>query len=178
MKYKVGLALLLSCYMGAASAKTTTEKLGDVLQLAVPAAAFAGTAFYEDGYDGMMQLGESAVTSEVATLALKNTVRRRRPNGHCCDSFPSGHTSIAFMGAAFIQKRYGWEYALPAYLAASYVGYSRVLADKHYTSDVVAGAVVGTLSSFYFTKPYEVAGAQVTPVVGAGYYGFNISKRW
>lgn len=75
------------------------------------------------------------------------------------------------MGAGFIHERYGWKYAIPAYVA-----YNRVQADKHYTEDVVAGAVTGTLSSFYFTEPYK--GFSITPVAEKDFYGVNISRAW
>ena len=59
------------------------------------------------------------------------------------------------MGAAFIHKRYGWKYSIPVYVGATFVGYSRVQADKHFVEDVIAGATVGIFSSFYFTKSYK-----------------------
>ena len=80
------------------------------------------------------------------------------------------------MGAAFIHERYGWKYAVPAYIAATYVGYSRVEADKHYVEDVVVGAAIGIVSSFVFTTPYK--GLEITPVAGNGYYGLHISSSW
>jgi membrane-associated phospholipid phosphatase len=54
-----------------------------------------------------------------------------------------------------MRKRYGWEYGIPAYAAASFVAYSRVEAREHYAHDVIAGAGIGILSSYIFTKPYK-----------------------
>ncbi len=51
---------------------------------------------------------------------------KERPNGACCESFPSGHTSTAFMGMAFIHERYAWKYAVHAYISTAYVGHTRV----------------------------------------------------
>ena len=47
------------------------------------------------------------------------------------------------------------EYGVPAYAAASFVAYSRVESREHYPRDVVAGAGIGILSSYIFTKPYK-----------------------
>lgn len=80
------------------------------------------------------------------------------------------------MGASFIHERYGLEYAIPAYVAATFVGYSRVQAKKHYIHDVLAGAALGSATSFYFTKPYK--GATVTPVADSGFYGVVVSSDW
>lgn len=44
---------------------------------------------------------------------------------------PSGHTSAAFQGDAFIHKRYGFDYAIVPYMGAIFTGYSRVHANKN-----------------------------------------------
>jgi membrane-associated phospholipid phosphatase len=80
------------------------------------------------------------------------------------------------MAATFIQQRYGWQYGLPAYVAASYVGYTRVASDQHYLEDVLAGAAIGALAGWYFTQPYE--GITVTPIAGNGVYGLYVSGQF
>jgi membrane-associated phospholipid phosphatase len=87
----------------------------------------------------------------IVTVALKHAVDETRPNGGRY-SFPSGHASFAFTGAEFIRKEYGWEWGLPAYAAASFVAWSRVEANKHYTRDVLAGAAVGILANHDFWR--------------------------
>ena len=159
------LSLPLCFVSTSVEAKSTTQTAGDVLQLAVPLASFASTLLVEDDYTGSIQFAKALVATSLTTIAIKNIVNEQRPNGNCCDSFPSGHTSVAFMGASFIQFRYGWKYSIPAYAAATFVGYSRVDANEHYTRDVVAGAAVGILSSYFFTSPYK--NINITP------YAFN-----
>jgi hypothetical protein len=148
------------------------EKAGSLLQYGIPATAFLATwlldpldadtrdaAAVDDAepahplllmggtprHDLMLALGRTWL----ATEALKFATNETRPNGGP-RSFPSGHTSIAFAGAEFIRKEYGWGWALPAYLGAGFVGWSRVQAKKHYTHDVIAGAVVGVLANHDF----------------------------
>ena len=96
---------------------------------------------------------------------LKHTVRRERPDGSDTNSFPSGHTSASFQGASFIHFRYGLKYAIIPYLGAAFVGYSRVQADKHYVSDVLAGAAIGAGFAWFFTKPYKFNDLLIKPVV-------------
>jgi membrane-associated phospholipid phosphatase len=131
-------------------AKGNIEKTGDVFQYMLPAIAF-GATFYMGDDEGRTQFYKSFASTVAATGLLKNAINATRPNGNCCESFPSGHTSAAFQGAAFIHARYGIEAALPAYAAATFVGYSRVEANKHYVRDVVAGAAIAIGASFYFT---------------------------
>ena len=96
--------------------------------------------------------GKGFVFNTVLTLGLKEVVKKERPNGENLNSFPSGHTSVTFQSAAFMQKRYGWKYGIPAYAIAAYTGFSRVYVDKHFVEDVAVGAVIGIVSSYIFTR--------------------------
>jgi len=88
--------------------------------------------------------------SVISTHTLKRLIGKERPNGGRY-GFPSGHTSAAFTGAAFLQKRYGWRVGTPSYLAASFVGWSRVCANKHDYWDVLEGTILGVSCSYVFT---------------------------
>jgi len=151
------------------------EDDGSFMRTLIPAVAY-GTTFYMHDRDGRMQFYKSFFTNLGTTYALKALISKERPNGQDDDSFPSGHTSVAFQGAAFIHKRYGLKWAAAAYAGAAYVGWRRVDTDNHYTVDVVAGAAIGIASSFVFTKPYK--GFEATPLAANGIYGVAISKRW
>jgi len=125
------------------------KTLSHVLALGLPAVA-GGISLARDDTPGLYQLANEAFTL-AATELLKLTVQEVRPNGRDDKSFPSGHTSVSFAAAQYMQMRGGWEYGVPAYIAASLVGYSRVRADEHYWADVLAGAALGIASSYYFT---------------------------
>ena len=128
---------------------------------------------YNSDWKGVLEGAESAVLIGGVTTGLKFAVNEKRPNGGN-HSFPSGHASFSFATSEFIRKRYGWEYGIPAYFAASFVGYSRIEANDHYTHDVVAGAFLGILSSYFFTTPYE--GWHVQVGVGGKYYGIMLRR--
>jgi membrane-associated phospholipid phosphatase len=147
---------------------------GDILQLALPATAAGLTLGYQDGA-GALQFGESAGVTLGVTYTLKYTVNERRPNGGS-QSFPSGHTSISFCSAEFMRKRYGWEYGIPAYAAATFVAYSRVEAKAHHPHDVIAGAAIGFASSYLFTRPYKGWHAELD--TDGKYYGFKVTHTW
>src|SRR5512142_2772365 len=154
----VGLVVAL-CLLGPGparvQAKTATETLGDIGQIAVPAAGLAVAGLKHDG-KGVVQLAESLGSTLALVYILQPTVDRTRPNGGS-QSFPSGHAASAFAGAAFLQIRYGWIYGVPATAAAVFVGYSRVESRGHWTSDVVAGGAIGVAANLVFTRRYHKA---------------------
>lgn len=171
----MALTALVFAMPSPAQASDKTERAGDILMLALPLSGFAAAVVKKDR-QGQIQFAKSLGTNLAVTLLLKSAVDKQRPNGECCDSFPSGHASVAFSGATFIHRRYGIRYGIPAYLTASFVAYSRVASDKHYVEDVVAGAAIGVLSSYFFTSRYE--GFEVTPVVAGDFLGLSVRKRW
>ena len=171
--FAVGLLLLILSVLPA-SASDSIETAGNILQLVLPATAAGLTLGYQDGA-GALQFGESAGLTLGVTYTLKYTVDETRPNGGG-QSFPSAHSSISFCSAEFMRKRYGWEYGLPAYAAATFVGYSRVESREHHTYDVVGGAAIGMVSSFIFTKPYK--GWRLEPETNGRYFGFKLSRDW
>jgi membrane-associated phospholipid phosphatase len=150
-----------------------TETSGDVLRIAIPAAALGLTVKRHDP-EGRRQFYKAFGTNVAATWALKEAVDKERPNGMGNDAFPSGHTSTAFQGAAFIHRRYGIRTAWPAYALATYTGWTRVDADQHDEADVLAGAALGIASSFLFTHrmpQVNVAATFEHGVIGIGVSG-------
>lgn len=143
----------------------------DVILVALPAAALATTLVLQD-WEGLKEGAISAGVTIGATLLLKYTVKEQRPDFSNNHSFPSGHSSITFASATFIGKRYGWKYSIPAYALSTYTAWGRVYGKKHHWWDVVAGAAIGTASSFIFTHPYmkkhEVALVPVATDTSAG----------
>jgi len=107
------------------------------------------------------------------TSVLKVAVGRERPNGQDERSFPSGHASNAFALAAVVERHYGWKAGIPAYALAAAVGASRLQRNKHYLSDVLAGATLGYIVGRTVVRvngrPLEKAGGprvSFNPVVG------------
>jgi len=156
--------------------RSNSEKAGDVLTLLIPAMALGATLYTED-YNGSIEFLKAYGATATATQILKYTVREQRPNNSdSYTSFPSGHSSSAFSGASFIHKRYGLSYAIPAYIGAIYTAYSRVKAEKHYTKDVIAGAILGMGFSWYFVSPYK--NVEVTPTVNKDTYGLQVQYHY
>lgn len=146
-----------------------------MIQIAIPAIAY-GSTFYLDDTEGRQQFYQSFATNLLITHGLKHTIDKKRPNGGD-HAFPSGHTSAAFQGAGFIHKRYGLKYAVPAYVGATFVGYSRIEAKKHDVADVLAGATLGVLSSMYFTKTYQ-NNTHISVMISPEYTGVQLYRRF
>lgn len=148
------LSYILACYASISfSYALTTKQAGDIGRYAIPLTS-AGISLCMLDFEGIFQLGLSAGIVQGATEGLKALTDERRPNGGCCNSFPSGHTSSAFTGASYIQFRYGALYSIPFYAAATYVAYSRVHVQAHYVHDVLAGAALGIVGTYLSTTKY------------------------
>ena len=143
----LGAAAILPCQTHALDSMTRN---GNVLTVALPTVA-AGLTLANGDMEGLTQLVKSEAATLVIVEVLKSSTHQTRPNGKDDKSFPSGHTAVAFSAAQYMQMKGGWEYGVPAYLAASYVGNSRVEAREHRWRDVVAGAATGVLTTYYFT---------------------------
>ncbi len=81
---------------------------------------------------------------------IKHTAKEMRPDGTSANSWPSGHTATAFVGATLLHKEYGltrspW-YSVAGYGVATATGVMRVLNNRHWISDVLSGAGLGILS--------------------------------
>lgn len=130
-------------------------------------------------YDGTGEWAEGALWTSFATHTLKLAVSEERPNRIDNNSFPSGHTSAAFQGAAFLQMRYGWAYGMPAYAAASFVGYSCVHGKYHYWHDVAAGAALAVGVQYIITDMGKsVRNLVVAPIIEKKSYGLYASMTY
>ncbi len=126
----------------------------DVVQyapLALPWVAKLAGAPTRSGWGRMaVSQGVGAVVMAGLTRGLKHTVDEQRPDGSDDHSFPSGHTAWAFFGATVAARELGhispW-YTMGAYTVATGVGISRVIENRHFPTDVVAGAGIGILSA-------------------------------
>jgi membrane-associated phospholipid phosphatase len=155
--------------------KSNTEKIGDFLTFAIPAAAY-GSTFYMDDAEGREQFYWVYGTTMGTTVALKYAVKEKRPDNDDEDSFPSGHTASAMVGATFIHKRYGFSYAIPAYIGAIYTGYSRIQVNRHHPHDVLVGAIIGAASSWYFVDPMKKL--NIVPIIDSEYQGVSVKYRF
>jgi membrane-associated phospholipid phosphatase len=118
---------------------------GSTVIVPLSALLFTAGRFSHDGrlraatYDAL----QATIVTGAYTFGLKTAVSRTRPDGSNDLSFPSGHTSNAFAWAAIASHYYGKRAGIAAYGAAGLIGFSRIQQDKHYLSDVLAGATLG-----------------------------------
>lgn len=165
------------------------HKIGvdDYLLLAPGVAALALEPLGVHGRHGLLDrtiiAAMSYATMGIMVNALKYTIREPRPGNGSRNSFPSGHTATAFVGAELLRSEYAgvspW-IGVAGYAAAAATGYLRIYNNRHYFNDVIAGAALGILSvrlSYWlypklFPKRAERARSRrQVAVLGAPFYG-------
>lgn len=88
-------------------------------------------------------LAQATVINEGLVNGLKIAVGRTRPDKSDNRSFPSGHAATSFMVASVLQHYYGWKAGVIGYSAATFIAFSRLRENKHWASDLTAGATLG-----------------------------------
>ncbi|HTJ48822.1 MAG TPA: phosphatase PAP2 family protein [Cyclobacteriaceae bacterium] len=131
-------------------------------------------------------LVKSEILMTAMVFPLKKFTAVPRPDTGAPTSFPSGHTAQAFAAATFLHKEYGKDhpwYSVMAYGTATAVGVLRVLNNRHWVSDVLAGAGIGILATnlAYLThqnkwgkKHKKLSGVMMTPTYGQRSLGMYV----
>ncbi|HUR34988.1 MAG TPA: phosphatase PAP2 family protein [Vicinamibacterales bacterium] len=119
-------------------------------------------------------LFRAQLISQGLTIGIKESIRRRRPEGNGF-AFPSGHTTVSFASATVLQQHFGWRVGAPAYALASYVALSRVQMNRHYLSDVAFGAALGIAAGRTITLGRERR-MMLAPMAADG--GAGIQVTW
>jgi membrane-associated phospholipid phosphatase len=143
---------------------TFRHHVDDYLQYAPIAAVYglnmAGIKGRHDLANRTALMVKSGLLVAAITFPLKNITAVPRPDTGERNSFPSGHTATAFAAATFMAKEYGhmskW-YSIGAYTVATSVGVMRVMNNRHWITDTLAGAAIGILSTnvVYLTHQYK-----------------------
>ena len=109
---------------------------------------------YEGRSDWPRLLSSAAASYAIMAVlvnGIKYSAKEMRPDGSTANSWPSGHTATAFVGASLLHKEYGltrspW-WSVAGYGVATATGVMRVLNNRHWISDVMSGAGIGIMST-------------------------------
>ena len=119
--------------------------------------AFVGAKARHPFRERLVVSATGYVVMQSIVTVTKNVVDEKRPDSDAYNSFPSGHTAMAFVGAEMIRKEYGNAWGAGAYVFASGIGFMRMYNDRHWLNDVIGGAGVGILAAniAYWLLPLE-----------------------
>jgi len=129
------------------------RKVDDIAQY-LPAAAFMGLDLIgikaKNSFGNRLIYGTAAyLLMGVTVNMMKNSITVHRPDMSASNSFPSGHTATAFVGAELLWQEYKdqsiW-YGISGYALAAGTGFFRMYNNRHWFSDIVMGAGIGIAS--------------------------------
>ncbi len=130
-------------------------RIDDYIQYAPVAGMYiadiAGVESKNHWFDQTKYLIISNVISASITQALKKITQKERPNGSPY-SFPSGHTTFAFTNATVLFNEFRETSPVLAYSGYAFsttTGIFRMLNNKHWLSDVLAGAGIGMIVTVF-----------------------------
>ena len=161
MKTKIiTLLLLIQTSIGCLAQASSQYKryhgdgIDNVLEYTPMAASFilkaAGVKCRSSWEQRLYKSGASFVLCSGTTWLLKKSIHKMRPDGTDNESFPSGHTAVAFCGATVLHKEFGktspW-ISVAGYTVATITAVDRVRRNRHHWEDVAAGAAIGFLSA-------------------------------
>jgi len=136
---------------------------------------------------------ESFALASMITRIPKTIIGRERPdnwegNGPYTfngpfkgTSFPSGHTTASFAVASVLATQFRDSKWIPitAYTVAGFAGLSRIYDNKHWLSDVVGGAIIGTLVGNMVTQRRTAHSKfDISPIGSLNFQGVQLSYNW
>ena len=171
------------------------EKFGREYAVGITGAFFVAGLVGDETSMNVAQdvVSASIISSAIIGVATKTVVGRSRPLQNkgttnfapftdMNSSFFSGHTTQAFTLAAVISETYDETWIdVTAYGLATFAGVARTYHDKHFASDVLAAAIVGTLvgkSVVAHNKDLRGNKLAVLPAVSQGMVGVQVVGRF
>lgn len=111
---------------------------------------FCGVRGIHDYVDMTIISATAYLLTGLSVYGVKTLTKVRRPDGSTCNSFPSGHTATAFAGAEILRHEY-WQVSpwigVAGYAVAAGTGFLRMYNNRHWLTDILAGAGFGILSA-------------------------------
>lgn len=169
-------------------------KADDYIQY-VPIATGAALNFTGKGLhprrERWLMMGTAVALTAIMVNGVKWAVDELRPDGSAYNSFPSGHTATAFVGAELVRMEYGNAWGLGAYTIATTVGILRMYNNRHWLNDVLAGAGIGILSAraalwllplerrlLGWNKRPSSPTVALMPMTSPGFYGLSVAASF
>lgn len=172
---------------------SVTNEFGSSKMLPATAGVFAVSLLTDDArfQDAAFTSLQSLVYSTTAVFAVKYAVGRLRPESGAGDaafdafsgntSFPSGHTATAFAVVTPWVMYYPNPVTYGLFALSAGTAVARIAKDRHWPTDVLAGAAIGYFTAHYLSERHQKAAqsydgptVRLTPLVAPNAVGMNL----
>jgi len=164
--------------LGASAYTPIGRRLGDGWIQGGAALATYGVGV-ASGHRTVAHIGSDLIRAQalnaVVTRGLKFAIGRRRPSGGP-ESLPSGHTSASFTSAAVLGSHFGPKVGIPAYLAAGFIGWTRVRDNAHWLTDVIVGGAIGAAVGRTVTRDHDNSSWAIVPTASHNQVAIHIVR--
>ncbi|MFB3133531.1 MAG: phosphatase PAP2 family protein [Rhodothermales bacterium] len=168
------------------------NELGDPLMNIPVAGIFAVSLLTDDTrfQDAAFTSLQSLIYTGAISYGIKSTVGRFRPyeqNGSHRfapfsgnSSFPSGHTTAAFAIMTPWVLYYPHPVTYGLFALSTGTAIARVVREKHWATDVLAGSTLGFFTAYYLTRRHQNENKRftITPILGANTASVTVRMKW
>lgn len=150
-----GVALLAATVSPAAAAGSDLRKAGNIVVIALPAAAVGISLAHDGDWKGLGEFAISTGLTVGSAYLIRELVRENRPDHSDMHTLTPPDLALADASANYLWSRYGWKYGVPAYALRFVVSEGLTDAKKNHWYDTLATSALAFTFNYAFVTNWK-----------------------